>query len=140
MAHQYTPRQRHPSPIHAPSRILTVAQEHSSIALRKPSRLFTTAQFVCALPLAVGHVLMSVTTSLCDAFEIPLLAIKKASAEELNAWSLETFFDRTVQFVWVVAMLLTWTPCWIALPSLVSQKFNYVLQMMMGERALTVPT
>lgn len=119
---QHTPRQRHPSPAHviAPSRILTVAQEQT--LLRKPSRLFTAAQFVCALPLALGRASITITTSILDAVEIPLLAIKKASAEELNAWSLETFFDRTIQFVWVIAMLLTWAPLWIALPSLVSQR------------------
>jgi hypothetical protein len=121
MAQQHSPRQRYPSPPHAiaPSRILTVAQEHSTTSL-KPSRLYTAAQFVCALPLAIGHTTIIITTSILDAVEIPLLAIKKASAEELNAWSLETFFDRTMQFVWVIAMLLTWTPFWIALPSLVS--------------------
>ena len=73
------------------------------------------------LPLAVVHAALKVWTISLDAIEEYVLrAVKKASAEELNAWSLETFFDRTIQFVWVTAMIFTWAPFWLALPSLVS--------------------
>ena len=48
-----------------------------------------------------------------------LLAVKRSSAESLNSWSLETFFDRSLQFIWGLSMLLTWTTWPIALPTMV---------------------
>ena len=49
----------------------------------------------------------------------PLLAVKCASADDLNAWSLETFFDRTMQFIWAMIILLTWAPWYLGFASLV---------------------
>ena len=49
----------------------------------------------------------------------PLMDIKSADATELNAWSLETFFDRICGFVWAMIIVLTWTPWYLGFASLV---------------------
>ena len=49
----------------------------------------------------------------------PFLVVKQASADDLNAWSLETFFDRTMMFIWAMVILLTMTPWYIGFISLV---------------------
>jgi hypothetical protein len=49
----------------------------------------------------------------------PLLDVKSCDANDLNSWSLETFFDRVVGFVWALVVVLTWLPWYLGFLSLV---------------------
>lgn len=113
-----------------PSRILSVAIEHATLS-RKPTRLAAATQAACAPTFYVARATLNAINSVLDAIERPIASIKKATSDDLNTWSLETFFDRVVQFIWSMTMLLTWAPFWLALPSLVRAR-NLALIYLLG--------